>query len=1117
MAYHPQPQPIPPLPAPLPGLGQSSFSNLALSAVLEDLCARFIVNLPAEELESMDRVCFQIEQAHWYYEDFIRPTATNPSLLPSYGLKAFSLLMFKSCPLLHDLLPSHGKIWTSFMAYKERVPVCGAVMINEFWDKVLLVKGWSKGSSWSFPRGKINKQEPEAMCAVREVLEETGCDLTPYFPPHQLHPSYQGEEEGVERVPYYVELVIREQKIRLYFVPNVPEGTRFETRTRKEISKIDWFPLSSLPTWSKHGGKNPSSTRTKGELANGKQAKFYMVTPFISHLKLWVDRNKPKSLPPRPSPSSSTIPLSPEADSPRPLNPAPHHAFFGGHPLVPWSDDSTSHLPSETEQEHSESSVTTSTEDEDSDDEAYAAQRQHAAAAGMQTWGTRQEGTDALQALFFGSPTAQASLSPLPPPPPLPAISSSASASSRSQHATPPARPLPVAIQHHSSSSSLTQQLSDAAAAATPPQVAYERQQSFLQPRAQQSKNQQGQQARLLELLTGQGLSTPPPPAPAVAPVGPQQDGTGSLLGLLNNMHLTSSSTADAHLPPPPSQTHASILFGGAPAASSTSASHRLHNAFSASPPPEALLDSVTPESARGEDEKREKHNALLRALFSVAAKSPPQPPPHEEFVDEGDALVPFGGAGGSLAIPRSDELESLFHSGGSSASNRAVQGGSGISDLHELDEHGWPVPSGPPLPMEGNAFSTGGFYSLPNEQLAVSNGGVQAPTPLTQGGWHSLSSSDEASDGSRRRVVGGPTARQGKGSLLAILNQHQHQGSNGYDAHDAPASSPSAYSSAPAGAATSDEESAGVAVKDPLQVLREYRARQLGLDEPSPPVQPPQPLAVSVSPPQPQQPAYQAPPPPLPPQQQHAFYSPPQPAPPPIAPVQPPYPSVQAVMASMPPQQPSPLPTFAVPPSSQPPSFPPGYPAAAPLPPPQQAYAQPLPPPAPQQQPQPYSSAPLASPQAYPAIPPTFPPQPQQPFPSYSQPLPPAAPAAPQAAPYPSYSMPPAAPPAFPPHHQQQPQYAPAPPLPPSSFPQHFPPSQAPYPPQMPPQGYPSSAPGNVPALAFAHQPPPPPVQAQFVHTQPQPPHPNGVGAPPVAAAGANRGALLGLLNARG
>lgn len=42
---------------------RSEFGTLTLEHTLEDLAARFIVNLPAEELESMDRVCFQIEQA----------------------------------------------------------------------------------------------------------------------------------------------------------------------------------------------------------------------------------------------------------------------------------------------------------------------------------------------------------------------------------------------------------------------------------------------------------------------------------------------------------------------------------------------------------------------------------------------------------------------------------------------------------------------------------------------------------------------------------------------------------------------------------------------------------------------------------------------------------------------------------------------------------------------------------------------------------------------------------------------------------------------------------------------------------------------------------------------
>ena len=59
--------------------------------------SRFIVNLPAEELESVERICFQIEQAHWYYEDFVRPQAAH---LPSYSLRKFSEVVFRTCPLL---------------------------------------------------------------------------------------------------------------------------------------------------------------------------------------------------------------------------------------------------------------------------------------------------------------------------------------------------------------------------------------------------------------------------------------------------------------------------------------------------------------------------------------------------------------------------------------------------------------------------------------------------------------------------------------------------------------------------------------------------------------------------------------------------------------------------------------------------------------------------------------------------------------------------------------------------------------------------------------------------------------------------------------------------------
>ncbi|KAJ3800711.1 pyrophosphatase DCP2 [Lentinula aff. detonsa] len=231
--------------------------------VLEDLTSRFILNLPDEELNSIERISFQVEQAHWYYEDFIREA--NPKF-PSLPLKKFSAMLFNACPLLHR--QDHEQAFYNFMQYKTRVPVCGAIMLNDAWEKCVLVKGWKSSSGWGFPKGKINEDEPQPNCAIREVLEETGYNLA-----GQLNPDH------------VIEMSIKEQKIALYVVPGVPENYPFKTKTRKEISKIEWFRLSDLPTWKRN-------KTTPG--------KFYLISPFIGALKQFIKEHKPVTVPRKP-------------------------------------------------------------------------------------------------------------------------------------------------------------------------------------------------------------------------------------------------------------------------------------------------------------------------------------------------------------------------------------------------------------------------------------------------------------------------------------------------------------------------------------------------------------------------------------------------------------------------------------------------------------------------------------------------------------------------------------------------------------------------------------------------------------------------------------------------
>ena len=62
-----------------------------------------------------------------------------------------------------------NSIYAEFNAFKQTVPVMGAIVLDPAMEKVLLVKGWQPSSGWGFPRGKIAKDESDSACAVREV------------------------------------------------------------------------------------------------------------------------------------------------------------------------------------------------------------------------------------------------------------------------------------------------------------------------------------------------------------------------------------------------------------------------------------------------------------------------------------------------------------------------------------------------------------------------------------------------------------------------------------------------------------------------------------------------------------------------------------------------------------------------------------------------------------------------------------------------------------------------------------------------------------------------------------------------------------------------------------
>eukprot|EP00028_Trichosphaerium_sp_Am-I-7-wt_P004848 CAMPEP_0168525358 /NCGR_PEP_ID=MMETSP0405-20121227/11248_1 /TAXON_ID=498012 /ORGANISM="Trichosphaerium sp, Strain Am-I-7 wt" /LENGTH=290 /DNA_ID=CAMNT_0008547841 /DNA_START=44 /DNA_END=916 /DNA_ORIENTATION=+ len=228
-----------------------------MSEILDDLCCRFVINCPEEEW-AFERICFQIEQAHWFYEDFYRE---NDDKLPQMNLRVFSEKIFAHCPLLHLYGDQFEQIFDVFKNYKMRVPVYGAIILNATLDKCLLVQGWGQRSSWGFPRGKVNKDEDGLLCAIREVYEEIGFDLK----------GHVSEKD-------HLKLFRNEQECKLYIAPFIPEDTFFEPQTRKEIGAIQWVKVSDLPSQQSKNGKDRS--------------KYFLVLPFVKKLRQWIKRKK---------------------------------------------------------------------------------------------------------------------------------------------------------------------------------------------------------------------------------------------------------------------------------------------------------------------------------------------------------------------------------------------------------------------------------------------------------------------------------------------------------------------------------------------------------------------------------------------------------------------------------------------------------------------------------------------------------------------------------------------------------------------------------------------------------------------------------------------------------
>lgn len=274
-----------------------SSGYLIPESILSDLCSRFIINVPEEERHDLIRIFFQIEIAHWFYLDFYcessfsssssssassssSPSSSSSSSsddnendddtesnlvkqkpfqnqqLKPCSIRTFAENIFRHCPFLMQHSSQLDEILSKWKVFKHAVPTNGAIILDESMRYVLLVQGFWAKASWGFPKGKVFEEETEAKCAMREVLEETGYDI-----------SNKLVDDD------YLQININDQTIRLYIITDVSKSIKFEPKTRREIKEVRWFPLDELPIHRK-------DVRSKHKIGYSPNS-FFMVIPFV--------------------------------------------------------------------------------------------------------------------------------------------------------------------------------------------------------------------------------------------------------------------------------------------------------------------------------------------------------------------------------------------------------------------------------------------------------------------------------------------------------------------------------------------------------------------------------------------------------------------------------------------------------------------------------------------------------------------------------------------------------------------------------------------------------------------------------------------------------------------
>lgn len=231
--------------------------NLEVQDVLDEIAGK---HFSSAKCSNMEQLCTTLEEAFWDYKDLY--AAENPDVFPAVTFKQFVELFFGAGraeqPPFCNFRSSPRDMADWYLKYKRTLNSYGAILLDSTLKKCVMVRGIGT-SIWGFPKGKAKfvpkarqkegpgeaeeaagpaldmEKETAVECAIREVFEELGIDLTDRIDENLL-----------------IEWNVGKRKAVFFIIPNVPRDTPFAPQLRNEIEEIAWKPVGMLAELNSH-------------------------------------------------------------------------------------------------------------------------------------------------------------------------------------------------------------------------------------------------------------------------------------------------------------------------------------------------------------------------------------------------------------------------------------------------------------------------------------------------------------------------------------------------------------------------------------------------------------------------------------------------------------------------------------------------------------------------------------------------------------------------------------------------------------------------------------------------------------------------------------------------